>query len=458
MGMSHAMKRLRRTQLLRAFVRLIGARDLHRLLIDGQRQFPRPTDPASVARLLAAAREHVPYYRAHLPAVDPREDPVAALAAMRFRTPKAVIKQDVRQLMDDRYRDVEAFDYKKAGLTDFRRLFRSDVLIRANTSGTSGRPLEFFRGKRTLLRMFYSMLEEMHGLGWEEGDAILSAWQAFGPPRATPVQLALRALGFPLFTFRQIDDAACRAFFDMLDRQVPAALFGFPSYYLEFARFRLKTGHRLRTPPKFVLCGGEMLADDQRALLEQAFEAPVYNSFGGNEFGFVACECRARQGLHVIDHAYVAETDEQGHLLLTTLEQREMPLIKYETGDRVVIGHDPCPCGVAGARILRLDGRIEDYLLNGDGKRVFSRYFREVLLEANRRFDNQIVRAQFVQQPDGRLRFALQLIDGAARSGALPYLQERLHGDLNVPASGSLAERLLPVEGKFKFLVREDAA
>jgi phenylacetate-coenzyme A ligase PaaK-like adenylate-forming protein len=442
-------------QLLRAFLRVIDARHLHRLVSGGYGPFPRPTDPTDVARLLATARERVPYYRAHLPPVNPGEDPVAALAAMRFRTPKTVLKQDVRQLMDELYHDVEAFDYKSAGLIDFWRLLRSDVLIRANTSGTSGRPLEFFRSKRTLLRMFHSMLEEMHALGWEEGDAILSAWQALRPPRTTPVQLALRALGFPLFTFTQIDDATCRAFFHLLDRQAPAALFGFPSYYVEFARFCLTTGHRLRTPPKFVLCGGEMLLDDQRALLEQAFETRVYNSYGGNEFGFVACECRERQGLHVIDHAFIAETDDDHHLLLTTLEQREMPLIKYETGDRVLIGHDRCPCGIAGTRILRIEGRTEEYVLNGEGKRVFSRYFREILLEANRRFNNSIVRAQFVQQSDGCLRFTLQLVDGGARSAALSYLQERLHGDLHVPASGSLAERLLPREGKFKFLVRE---
>jgi phenylacetate-coenzyme A ligase PaaK-like adenylate-forming protein len=456
--MSHVLRRARRKRLLRAFLRVIDAQHLYSLVVGGYEPFPRPTDPTHVARLLTTARERVPYYRAHLPPIDPREDPIAALAAMRFRTPKAVLKQDVRQLMDERYHDVDAFDYKSAGLIDFWRLLRSNVLIRANTSGTSGKPLEFFRSKRTLLRMCHSMLEEMHALGWEEGDAVLSAWQALGPRRTTPVQLALRAFGFPLFTFTQIDDATCRAFFDLLDRQVPAGLFGFPSYYLEFARFRLRTGHRLRTPPKFVLCGGEMLLDDHRVLLEQAFETRVYNSYGGNEFGFVACECRERQGLHVIDHAFIAETDDDHHLLLTTLEQREMPLIKYETGDRALIGHDRCACGITGTKILRIEGRTEEYVLNGEGKRVFSRYFREVLLEANRRFNDSIVRAQFVQQHDGRLRFTLQLVDGATRSEALPYLQARLHRDLNLPASGSLAERLLPKEGKFKFLVREDVA
>jgi phenylacetate-coenzyme A ligase PaaK-like adenylate-forming protein len=390
-----------------------------------------------------------------VPEIDLQPDPIAAFAQMKLRTPKAALKERLHDFMDETYAGLGVFDYKKAGLVQFARLLHADLLVRGNTSGTTGRPLEFYRSPQTIIQMFFSMLEALRSLGWQEGDAILSAWQAINPARVSAVRLGLRALGFPLFTFTQIDDATCRAFLERLDREAPAVVFGFPGYYLEFARFRMRTGYPLRHPPRFILCGGEVLLDQHRALLEEAFATRVYNSYGGNEFGFVAVECRHRRGLHVIEHAFVAETGDDDHLLLTTLAQPEMPLIKYETGDHVVLTRERCPCGVSGTKILHLEGRTEDYLLNASGNRVFSRYFREALLDTNRRFANAIVRGQFVQNRDGDLRFLLEMIDGSTRAEIARDLQERLRHDLHVPVSGSCVERLLPAEGKFKFLVRE---
>ncbi len=446
-----------RKYLFRLLIRLLGMRALYRSAMLYPSPFPKPTDPAKIVCLVETVRRRVPYYREHLPATDLKTDPLGSFAAMVFRTPKEVLKRDLWQVMDCGYTDAaDSFDYKKGGISKFWRLFRSDFLVRVNTSGSTGRPLEFFKSKQTTLHLLLSILQAMRSLGWREGDGILSAWQAIEPTRRHMVRLALRAVGTPIFTFTEIDDAVCRDFLDLLDLERAAVLFGFPSYYVEFARFMRSRGLQPRCPPKFLLCGGEMLSDDQRALLEESFRTKVYNSYGGNEFGFVAFECRQQQGLHVLEHAFFVETDENDQLLLTTLDQHDMPLIKYETGDRAIIGVQPCGCGITGKKILRLEGRTEEYLWNGQGKRVYARYFREVLLEANHRFNNAIIRAQFRQSADQRLHFALQVMEHATASKVVDYLERRLLDDLAVPVFGHVAENLLPRQGKFKFLERED--
>jgi phenylacetate-coenzyme A ligase PaaK-like adenylate-forming protein len=454
LSMRERVRCARRRLALGWALRLAGERQRYLGITTETRPFPRPTEAERLAQTLRRARAAVSYYRARLPELRPGEAPSAWLAGLSLRTPKGALQADLRALMDERYAGRSGFDYKKDGLLAFRRLMRDDCLVRANTSGTTGRPLEFLRSKRALFTLFFALLEALRRLGWREGDAVLSAWQALRPRGFSAPETALRLLGLPLFTFTRIDEPDCRAFFQRLEAEAPAVLFGFPSYYLEFARYRQARRLRLRRPPRLLLCGGEALPDDVRTLLEQQFECPVYQSYGGNEFGFVACECPQRRGLHVLEHDVVVEADEGGELLVTTLGQPEMPLIKYETGDRALLSHEPCPCGARGTTIVSLEGRIEEYLLDGAGRRVFSRYFREVLLDLNRRHDRALLRAQFRQERGGPLSFSLEALDGLERPEVLAALEERLRADLGLPARGEWASRLLPHAGKFRFLVR----
>ena len=50
-------------------------------------------------------------------------------------------------------------------------------------------------------------------------------------------------------------------------------------------------------------------------------------------------------------------------LLVTTLTNRVLPLIRYELSDQVTLDTSPCACGRPYARIVKIDGRREDFLL-----------------------------------------------------------------------------------------------
>jgi phenylacetate-CoA ligase len=93
----------------------------------------------------------------------------------------------------------------------------------------------------------------------------------------------------------------------------------------------------------------------------------------------VAWECPQTGLYHVCDDNIVAEVVKDGHpvkegesgeLVITALHAYAMPFIRYRMGDVVVKGPDTCHCGQPFSTFLKIEGRIRDYFMLPDGRRV----------------------------------------------------------------------------------------
>ncbi len=129
---------------------------------------------------------------------------------------------------------------------------------------------------------------------------------------------------------------------------------------------------RLDLAPRQVFAGAELLTDDVRRRVRSAWGVEVVDQYAIGEAGFLAVECEAGTGLHVMDDhvvlevvddegAPVAEDEEGTRALVTVLAARTTPLIRYELGDRLRRVPGPCPCGRTAPRI-RVGGRARDVL------------------------------------------------------------------------------------------------
>jgi len=98
-------------------------------------------------------------------------------------------------------------------------------------------------------------------------------------------------------------------------------------------------------------------------------------------------------------------------VLLTTLFNRVLPLIRYEISDIVTMADTTCPCGRPFARVASISGRREEYLwlraIVGADVRIHAGRLRSPLagVEGLRQF--QIVAAS------DRLRLVVSVRDGA---------------------------------------------
>lgn len=127
--------------------------------------------------------------------------------------------------------------------------------------------------------------------------------------------------------------------------------------------------HGIRFPSlQFVLCSYEFVSVVHRRILQRVFGVPVFNLYGSTETGHLLIENEPGEMKPSYENAYleVVEKDERGigELVVTTLTNDYMPLLRYRIGDLVERREQPYQTTYV------VHGRSRDTLRRGDGLRV----------------------------------------------------------------------------------------
>jgi phenylacetate-CoA ligase len=185
-----------------------------------------------------------------------------------------------------------------------------------------------------------------------------------------------------------------------------------------------------------------------RAKLEEGWGARVTEAMGIGDIGVSLWgECEEQDGMHLgargfvhaelIDPATGAalEMDDgaTGELVLTHLQHRAAPLLRFRTRDHVQVRTSPCRCGRTGPRV-RCIGRTDDMLIVR-GVNVFPSAVREVVSAFTPEVSGHIrVKPQVAgvkQEPP--LPVSVELAQGAAADDALANaIRDRLRNVLVV--------------------------
>jgi phenylacetate-CoA ligase len=119
-----------------------------------------------------------------------------------------------------------------------------------------------------------------------------------------------------------------------------------------------------------VLSSAEPLPDSLRRGVESAWDCEVFDHWGMTETGYGGgVECSAHQGYHLREADLLLELADPatgallppgatGEILVTTLGERAMPLVRYQTGDAARWLPGPCRCGSPLRRLGCVPGRI----------------------------------------------------------------------------------------------------
>ncbi len=138
--------------------------------------------------------------------------------------------------------------------------------------------------------------------------------------------------------------------------------------------------------------GAEAYSESTRRKIEGLMGIDCYNSYGLSEMNGpgVAFECIFKDDMHVWEDAYIVEVidpasgdllgeDEEGELVMTTLQREATPLLRYRTGDLTRIRSGVCACGRSHRRIARIKGRSDDMLII-NGVNVYPSQVESVLM------------------------------------------------------------------------------
>ena len=154
----------------------------------------------------------------------------------------------------------------------------------------------------------------------------------------------------------------------------PDVVIAQPSYFRALAKFSEDIGQQIQF--RLVVSTAEMLDDSTRKLIEDKFQADVFDHYGTEETGSLAWECPTHSGYHINADSVIIEflrneqpvsKGEPGELHATCLRRKATPVLRYFTGD-VATGADyECPCGRGLFILKQIEGRIKDFILTTDG-------------------------------------------------------------------------------------------
>lgn len=121
---------------------------------------------------------------------------------------------------------------------------------------------------------------------------------------------------------------------------------------------------------------GEMLPAELRELARQVWGIGLTDMYSAEEVGYIALQCPASENYHIQSENLLVEIlnergepcapGETGELVVTTLHNFAMPLIRYRILDHVEVA-PPCTCGRSLTAIRRIVGRQRNMLAMPDG-------------------------------------------------------------------------------------------
>ena len=119
---------------------------------------------------------------------------------------------------------------------------------------------------------------------------------------------------------------------------------------------------------QFILCSYEFVSVVHRRILERVFRVPILNLYGSTETGHLLMENERGELKASLDHVFyeIVEPDARGvgSLVVTTLTNEIMPLVRYRIGDLAERVQHPY------ATHYLIHGRARDTLVGSDGQRV----------------------------------------------------------------------------------------
>jgi len=330
-----------------------------------------------------------------------------------------------------------------------------------HTSGTTGKPLHLWHSRATL-QAWYAVLEARmrRWYGIDRHDR----WAILGGQLVTPVTQTRPPFWVWNFALRQLYLSAYHlapdniaAYLEAMRRHEVVYLLGYPSGLYALARVALE--RELAAPRLRVVIGNaEPLLAHQREAIEAAFGCPARETYGMAEYAAAGGDCEQGR-LHAwpdaghieilgdADDAPVA-TGTAGRLIATGLINADMPLIRYETGDRAAQSSEACACG-RGLPVLRgIEGRVDDVVVTPDGRRIGR-------LDPVFKADLPIREAQIIQETRQTLRVLYVPTAGYTAADGAALIQ-RIHDRVGEGMSVTLeAVESVPrsANGKFRAVI-----
>jgi phenylacetate-CoA ligase len=367
--------------------------------------------------------------------------------------------EDIRKLPVMRKADVRANRERL-------RSVKAGKLTSFSTGGSTGEPLLYDLPKERIASWIACRQRAMRWWGLSTGDQEYAIW---GSPVEVTRQDRIRAVRDRLLATRllsafEMSGPVMDRYLDLLAKGRCRTIFAYPSSIYLLCMHAQRTRRNMRhCGVRTVFVTGEILYPHQRQLIADTLNCPVANGYGGRDSGFVCHEC-PQGGMHIMADATIVEIlrpdgqpaseGETGEIVVTDLYSREVPFIRYATGDIGSLTSDRCSCGRPLPLLVNIQGRTTDFITAPDGTILHALSVIYIIREIDGVEQFRIRQSKLDS-------FHVQLVRNERfRPGSEARIREGLRQRLRAPVDVTIEYlTVLPPErsGKFRHVISEIA-
>jgi phenylacetate-CoA ligase len=277
---------------------------------------------------------------------------------------------------------------RREGKNLYSKDYRKRGYYKNTSGGSTGEPVEFIQDKEyddwnNATKIYYKILGGQ-GIGEKE----LRLWGSERDLLEGKEKLIIRLRNF-LYNRKELNS------FKMTETQMtkyaqiwnefkPQWVEAYVQSIYEFGKYLRKQNINVRSPKGMVVSAGT-LTKKMEKLISDNFKCPVFNRYGSREVGAVACSLGKRTLQTSFWNALIEVTSfkgqpykdgKAGQVIVTTLNNYSMPLIRYQIGDMAIPRKYLKISNIKSVLdINNLVGRVTEVFRRKDGKIIPGEFF-----------------------------------------------------------------------------------
>lgn len=289
---------------------------------------------------------------------------------------------------------MEEFISRECNTKDLRQEF---------TSGSSGEPFKCYKSLKDSysIALSVTMARRRADRRFRAADKYVRLYGSW-----TEKNISKNALLLSVF---YLDDQHIEEYMEAMVNFQPKWLMSTPSMleklYLVLKRNPEQYDKFLLLDFYFIELNGEILKPEQKVEFEEFFRCKIINLYGCREMWQIATSC-SNNNLHIdVNNVYVEVIDEygesvidkEGEIIVTGLNNYDIPFIKYRIGDIGKINMNKCSCGCSSPIIQLSGGRISEHIILNNGDTLNSVFIHHIFRKLNEKGTVR-VKKYFVKQ------------------------------------------------------------
>ena len=366
--------------------------------------------------------ENIPFYKRNIPTIELENLTYSDFCKLPFLT-----KDDIRSNTDD----------------IINKEFVNENPIYRNTSGGStGEPVELMQtfDQRIYGKGNYHYANYLNGI--TPFDNMLIFWGALRDMRKSEQLSTLQKIKIKLKnenvlnTF-VLNDKIIFNYINQINAYRPTAIKAYVHSMYEVAKHINQEKIKINCKPIIHTSTGPLYPEIKSEIKEAFNGAHVFSFYGSREVGPIATETMEENGFEVLydnvlveivdDHGQPVKQNEEGEIVVTTLNNFYMPLIRFKIGDRGIKADSDLQFGTL--KLKTIVGRTIGVIYRSDGTFIDGQFFTTLFFNKKGIKSFQIVQESLREIKLNLVR--LESFESKELDGILKRISEAL-GDISI--------------------------